>query len=126
MRPFVMLLTTFFISVFNLLADDLVIPPTNGGDGGGIGGKNGPNDFVPDGQPHVWFDSSASLFIVNISSLETTTLTVENASGNAVAQFSVITDGVNHTYPVASLPSGIYLVTLENVEETHSGYLLIP
>ncbi len=126
MRPFVMLLTTFFISVFNLLADDLVIPPTNGGDGGGIGGKNGPNDFVPDGQPHVWYDSSASLFIVNISSLETTTLTVENASGYVVAQFVVATDGVNHSYPVASLPSGIYLVTLENVEESHSGYLLIP
>lgn len=122
MRPFVMLLTTFFISVFNLLADDLVIPPTNGGNGGGKGGQS----VMPTDIPHVWFDSSASLFIVNFSSLETTTLTVENASGNAVAQFSVITDGVNHTYPVASLPSGIYLVTLENVEEFHSGYLLIP
>lgn len=102
-----------------------IIPP-EGDPGGGGGGKGGPNNFLPDGQPHVWFDSSASLFIVNISSLETTTLTVENASGNAVAQFSVITDGVNHSYPVASLPSGIYLVTLENVEESHSGMLLIP
>ena len=104
---------------------DPIIPP-EGDPGGNGGGKGGPNNFVPDGQPHVWFDSSASLFIVNFSSLETTTLTVENASGNVVAQFVVATDGVNHSYPVASLPSGIYLVTLENVEEFHSGMLLIP
>lgn len=109
------------ISTFTAFADgpEPIIPPDNGG--GGPTGKGIPGDI-----PRVWFDSSASLFIVNISSLETTTLTVENASGNAVAQFSVITDGVNHFYPVASLPSGIYLVTLENVEESHSGYLLIP
>ena len=79
-----------------------------------------------EGEPHVWFDSASSCFIVNISSLETTTLTVENASGSVVAQFPVTADGTSRPYPVAPLPTGIYLVTLENVEETHTGFLLIP
>ena len=107
------------------LSQSLVIPPQDPDPGGNGGGKGG-QSVMPTDIPHVWFDSSASMFIVNFSSLETTTLTVENASGYVVAQFVVATDGVNHTYPVASLPSGIYLVTLENVEESHSGYLLIP
>ena len=123
MKKLIFTLVLGFVSTFTFsaIADGPepapIIPPSDG---------NGPKSRDLTDIPRVWFDSSASLFIVNISSLETTTLTVENASGNAVAQFSVITDGVNHTYPVASLPSGIYLVTLENVEESHSGYLLIP
>lgn len=116
------------LSTIPSFADDpgtgpiIVIPPT--GDGGGNKG-NGPFDFV-EGEPHVWFDSASSCFIVNISSLETTTLTVENASGSVVAQFPVTADGTSRLYPVTPLPTGIYLVTLENVEESHTGFLLIP
>ena len=94
-----------------------IIPPDDG---------NGPKNRDLTDIPRVWYDFDGGYFIVAIQSLETTTLTVENSSGVTVVQTTVNSDGYSHSYPVASLPSGIYLVTLENVEESHSGMLLIP
>ena len=118
---FLAFLMNVVISTFTAFADgpEPIIPPDNGG--GGPTGKGIPGDI-----PRVWYDFGGGYFIVAIQSMETTTLTVENSSGATVVQTTVNTDGYSHTYPVTPLPSGIYLVTLENVDESHSGYLLIP
>ena len=127
MKKLIFTLVLGFVSTFTFsaIADDpgptIVIPP----DGNGSGNKgNGPQNLTD--IPRVWYDFGGGYFIVAIQSMETTTLTVENSSGATVVQTTVATDGYSHSYPVASLPSGIYLVTLENVEESQSGMLLIP
>ena len=120
-----LIISAAFAFAAPVFSQSLVIPPEEPEPGGNGGGKGGLGVIDPS-TPHVWFDSASSCFIVNISSLETTTLTVENASGSVVAQFPVTADGTSRLYPVTPLPTGIYLVTLENVEESHTGFLLIP
>lgn len=120
-----LILAVTLLSCISAFADDpgptIVIPP----DGNGSGNKgNGPQNLTD--IPRVWYDFGGGYFIVAIQSMETTTLKVENSSGATVVQTTVNTDGYSHSYPVTPLPTGIYLVTLENVEESHSGYLLIP
>lgn len=123
MKKLIFTLVLGFVSTFTFsaIADGPepapIIPPSDG---------NGPKSRDLTDIPRVWYDFDGGYFIVAIQSMETTTLTVENSSGATVVQTTVNTDGYSHSYPVASLPSGIYLVTLENVEESHSGYLLIP